>query len=371
MKKIATITFHSSYNYGSCLQAYALQEYIKKLDNSCEYRIINLRTDTQKEMYKNVFEKKDIKSLIKRIFLIRQKDNINKKEKYFEKFIQEKLQITKEYSKLEALKNENWDYDYYIAGSDQLWNLQAGDFDWANYLEFVESDNKISYAASFGPKAQIWNTDEKNRVKNDLLKFKSISVREQGSSNNVKNLTGIEPDINVDPTMLLTKEEWEKLIPNDRQYKKGEYIFLYNLKKDKEIIKIAKFVSDELKLPVVISNITFNGETKYGFKKQYDSGPIEFLNLIMNAKVVLSSSFHGTIFAILLNRPFFAINGMKDFRIHTLLEKMGLENRSIEINDYKEKCKDTFNINFEKSEMLLDKERTKSKNYLIRALDLN
>ena len=58
MKKISTITFHSSYNYGSCLQAYALQEYIKKLDNDCEYKIINLRTEIQKEMYKNVFQKK-------------------------------------------------------------------------------------------------------------------------------------------------------------------------------------------------------------------------------------------------------------------------------------------------------------------------
>lgn len=370
MKKIATITFHASYNYGSNLQAYALQEVVKRLcENNCEYNIINLRTNLQKDMYKNCFEKSDIKNKLKQILFLSKKKELILKNKYFEEFITSKLNLTKEYNSLKELEDEKFDYDYYIAGSDQLWNLGAKDFDWANYLEFVNKGKKISYAASFGPKSQTWNEEEKNRVKNDLLKFDSISVREIGSFNNVKELTGIEAEINVDPTMLLSKEDWEKLIPKEAMYK-GEYIFLYNLKGD-EYLKLAKYISKKLNLPIVVSKYGGKSEIIYGFKKRYDVGPIEFLNLIKNASLVLSSSFHGTIFSILLNRPFFALNGNKDFRISTLLEKMGLEERGINMDDYELKCAKAFDINFKESIKLLNDERKKSEIYLKNALDID
>lgn len=370
MKRIATITFHASYNYGSNLQAYALQEYVKKLcNNKCEYRIINLRTDIQKNIYKNYFERDGLKNKIKRMVYFNEKKTLIKKKEYFEKFINERLNVTKELKSLDEIKDANLKYDYYISGSDQLWNLKAKDFDWANYLEFVNTGKKIAYAASFGPKAQSWNEKDKERVKKDLLQYDVISVREQGSFNNVMELTGIEPEINVDPTMLLSMEEWEKVIPQSPILKK-DYILLYNLKGDKEILKIAKKVSKELKLPVVVTRKGPKIEILYGFKKRYDTGPIEFLNLLKNAKLVLSSSFHGTVFSVLFNKPFFAINGAKDFRIHTLLEKMKLENRTVEIDNIKEKCNKAFDISFEESLKLLEEERTKSEKYLKKALDI-
>ena len=179
MKKIATITFHASYNYGSNLQAYALQEFIKKLcHNDCKYNIINLRTEVQKGMYKSPFYKKNIRNLIKFLILFKYVNQFNKKEIYFENFINEKLNLTKEYKNYDELKNEKFDYDYYISGSDQLWNLQATDFDWSYYLEFIDSKNKISYAGSFGPIKRNWTNEEKRRVVRNLKKYKYISVRE-------------------------------------------------------------------------------------------------------------------------------------------------------------------------------------------------
>lgn len=370
MKKIATITFHASYNYGSNLQAYALQEYVKKLhNNNCEYKIINLRTEKQKNMYKNIFERTGIKNNIKKIFILNQKKSLELKQKYFEEFIQKNLNITKEYNDLKELKEEELNFDYYISGSDQLWNLQAFDFDWAYYLEFVKKGKKISYAASWGPKAQTWNEEEKERIKKALNEYYAISVREEGSFNNVKELIGVESQINVDPTMLLDKKEWEKIIPEEPIYK-GKYIFLYNLKGDKNILKIAKKVSNILKMPIVVSRFGNKWEIIYGFKKKYDVGPIEFLNLIKNAQIVLSSSFHGTIFSILLNKPFFAINGSKDFRISTLLKKMNLETRTIEIDNVDEKCKNVWDISFDNSIKLLNEERKKSEQYLRNALEI-
>lgn len=369
MKKISTITFHASYNYGSNLQAFALQEFILGLSNNkYNYEIINLRTTEQKKLYKCLFDEKGIKKNIKKVIYIKDKKALYKKQELFEKFINEKLNITKEYNSLEELKKVNWNSDYYIAGSDQLWNLMPIDFDWANYLEFVESDNKISYAASFGPKPQVWNEAEKERVKKNLMKFKYLSVREEGSYNNVKELTGKSAEIHIDPTMLLTKEEWEKNIPQERLYK-GKYIFLYNLKSS-EYVKLAHKISKELKLPVLISKEGRIEEVFYGFKRKFDVGPLEFLNLIKYSELTLSSSFHGTIFSILLNKPFFTLKGKKDFRIQTLLEKMNLGDRSIDFDDYKEKCKKAFDIDFSETYKLLDEEREKSKKYLMKALDI-
>lgn len=369
MKKIATITFHSPYNHGSNLQAYALQEYIKKICADCDYKIINLRTDIQKEMYKTCFEKKGIKNMIKSFMTFyEKKDRLVRKEK-FEYFINNILQVTKEYSSLEELKKESWDYEYFISGSDQLWNLNAKDFDWANFLEFVNKGKKISYAASFGATKQQWDLSERERVKKDLEKYDCISVREQGSFENVKKLLNIEPMINVDPTMLITKEEWLSII-SKQPLVTGDYIFFYNLKGDKNIIKIAKKVSNILNMPIVITQRTFKTEIFYGYKKKLDAGPLEFLNLVNNAKLVLSSSFHGTVFSVLLNKPFFAINGNGDYRIFTLLEKMNLSDRTIEKENIVEKIKKYNEIDFEEANKLLEAERKKSESYLKNALDI-
>lgn len=370
MKKIATITFHASYNHGSNLQAYALQEYIKKLcNNNCQYNIINLRTNIQKDLYKTCFEKKGIKNRIKSIINVDEKENLFKREEKFESFINNKLQITKEYNSIEQIKKDGLLFDYYISGSDQLWNLQATDFDWANYLEFVEKGKRVSYAASFGPTKPIWKNEEKERIKKDLSLYDCLSVREQGSFENVKKLIDVEPEINIDPTMLLKKDEWMKIIDVKPLINK-DYIFLYNLKGEKEIIKIAKEVSKITKMPIIVTQRTIISEIFYGFEKKFDAGPLEFLNLILNAKLVLSSSFHGTVFSILFNKPFYAINGANDFRISTLLEKMNLKNRTIEIDNIKEKCRKIYDIEFKNANALLNAEREKSEIYLKKALEI-
>lgn len=371
MKKIATITFHSSYNYGSNLQAYALQEFIKKLHNDeCEYRIINLRTDKQKDMCALYHKNNSIRNIVRNIIYFHSRKNIKIKNEKFENFITNKLNITKEYNSLEELKNEKFNYDYYISGSDQLWNVNAWDFDWANYLEFVNEGIKISYSASFGPITLNLTEEQKDRISKLLKEYKYISVREKGSYETVYNLTSMEPEINVDPTMLLGKEEWDKITSNERIIE-GDYILFYSLHPDKKMVKLVKNISKALKLPVVVTKINNQYDTFAGFKKVYNTGPMEFLSLIKNAKLVLSSSFHGTIFSVLFNKPFYAIRGNKDNRISTLLEKMKLQDRSIsEQDDINEKMKNAFNINFDDVNDVINKEKLASENYLKKALDI-
>ena len=208
MKKISTITFHSSYNYGSNLQAYALQEYVKKLCNyDCNYSIINYRKKEQKDMYKSCFEKSGIKNKIKRILLFKQKDKLKQKQLSFEDFINRKLNVTKEYSNICEIEDNILNSDYFISGSDQLWNIRAIDFDWAYFLEFVKNGKKISYSASFGPKKINFSDGEFNRIKKDLSLYDMLSVREEGSLKVVKDI--------IDDAYQFISDNWEDIFENE------------------------------------------------------------------------------------------------------------------------------------------------------------
>lgn len=372
MKRIGTVTFHAAYNYGSNLQAYALQEFCKKIakesNEEIKYEIINLRQPVQKELYAVYRENNNFKNIIRNILTIPYKKDVKQKNERFEKFINTKLNITKEYSSLEEIEKDNLSYDYYISGSDQLWNTTAPDFSWAYYLTFVKTGKKISYAASFGS-VGINKTDE-DEVKRLLEKYDEISVREIEAKDNLKKLLKKDVEVNVDPTMLLTKDEWDEIIGNEKN-ELGEYILFYTLYPNKQVIKLAKRISKTLNLPIVVTK--FNNEKDYfnSFKKEYNTGPIEVLKLIKNAKLVISSSFHGNIFSILLEKPFLTIkNGKKDMRLETLLQKMNLENRSVTEDNIDKACKNAYNISFVEAKKILEEEREKSKKYLKKALDI-
>ena len=370
MKKIGTITFHSPYNYGSSLQAYALQETVKKICNQdCEYKIINLRTEKQKYMYEIDNEKSYINKLIKRVLLKDYKEKYKIKNQKFEDFINNKLNVTREYKTYEELEKENFDFDYYISGSDQLWNLRAFDFDWAYYLGFVNKGKKISYAVSFGPKKLTFTEEEKIKIQKYINDYSNLSVREQGSYDTIYELNGKKAEINMDPTILLEKKEWEKLIPKENVVS-GEYILYYSLGQDKENIELVEEISKKMKLPVITTRYSGRNELFTNFKRIYDVGPVEFLNLLSNAKLVLTTSFHGTIFSVILNTPFFSINADKDYRRLTLLKTMGLETRNINKNNMEEKLKNAFEINFENSNSKIKNEKEKSIEYLRKALEI-
>lgn len=368
MKKIGAITFHASYNFGSNLQAYALQEYIKKIGkNKVEYKIINFRTNKQKEMYQYKKNSKGIKLIFKKIIYGKK---LNKREEKFEEFINTNFNLTKEYKKASELKEEDFNYDYYISGSDQIWNLSARDFEWAYYLDFIKKGKKISYAASAGPIQRKKTKEDKEKIRELVSQYDCLSVREEGTHELIKEATGKEAKINVDPTILLTKENWEKMLPKEKIYNKP-YILYYTLKPSKSRSLLLKKLGKKLNKKVVVANPSFKYDLLGGFVKKYESGPIEFLNLIKNADLVVSSSFHGTVFSILFNKPFFALNGKNDFRISTLLKKSGLEDRAIlEDDDISKLVNCAYNVNFKQANDNIDKERKKSKIYLENALDL-
>lgn len=374
MKKAAVITFHASHNYGSVLQAYALQTLLTQLVGNCE--IINLRTERQKDLYTVFTKRKGLKYCLKNLthalyyFALKQKYN------RFNQFITEQLKTTSQiYLSLDDLQNESFNYDYYICGSDQIWNPNPVDFDWSYYLPFVKKGKKISYAPSFGPIGKIPNEEIRTRIADYLASFDSLSVRELKSQQIVQELSHKEVPIVLDPTLLLTPADWEYLLQDKKykneKYKNKDYILLYTLYANPQIISLTKFFSRYFKMPIVITNFSNQYDVLTPFKKQYDVGPIEFLTVLKNAKIVLTSSFHGTVFSILFNKPFFTFEGNKDARIHNLLSLTDLTNRSINSNNVLNQLEHTYDIDFERAQKLLENEKNKSLAYLRNALEID
>ena len=373
MIKIGTITFHGAQNFGSALQTYAMQEFIKSLygeaGKDCLYRVINYRTEFQKNFYSIYKSVKKPKNIIKNAIAFKHRSALKVKSQKFEDFLSNYINLTDEVSKTCELETFASAFDFYISGSDQIWNVRAADFESAYYLEFVKSGKKLSYAASFGPLKIDWGVYNKEKYSALLSQYSAISVRETGSADNVKELIGKDCEINVDPAFLLTKGQW-KSIQSNANYHGGGYILLYCLEPSKEQLSMAKSISKKLNLPILVTRYNNKNDMINGFVKKYDCGPLDFLSYIDNAALVLSSSFHGTAFSMIYNKPFYVFGGMKDSRISSILKIAGIEERSIE------KYEDIDRVNLEKVNFsvvneMINNEREKSKNYLKNALEIS
>lgn len=306
---IKTITCHHVYNYGATLQAYALQEYLESLGHNVEIIDYRLPTHIRYELFKP-YPQGRIYNIIKAIPLLKYILCPLKNRKMlltwgrknsFDNFDKKFLLISaKTYHNISEIQANPPIADVYIAGSDQIWNTAAlNGKDPGYYLDFGNKNTKrISYAASFG--VSKINVDYEGFVKNELLKFDSISVREK-SGLEILNKLDIKGTVVVDPVFLLSKQQWiEKL----RLKEKCEnYIFLYDFLHDDDNIKdFALSLSKETGLP--IWSINDFGPAPYADKQINNAGPIEFLQYLLNAKFVISNSFHATAFSLILQKEF-------------------------------------------------------------------
>lgn len=328
MKKVGIITFHTSHNYGSMLQAYALQQTVLGLGYECE--IINLRTLIQRMIYSPFFMHKGWAKKLKAIRYPRLAIEDIKKHRKFEKFLHEKYILSPHtYTTAEELKNANLDYDYYISGSDQIWNTSCFDFQTSYFLDFVKHGKRIAYAPSMGPKP-FDEIDKKFYpfIKESVAHYDAIAVREQDEATLLKQVAGITPPVVLDPTLLVTPQDWSSLA-GDKPLINGDYIFIYTPwyynygALFTTALKLAKRYN--LKIICSLPDNVSQWHKEPNFQYYTAVGPIEFLNLVKFSKYVFCGSFHAVVFSILFNKPFFAYEGMKDSRIAPLLKKTGLE----------------------------------------------
>lgn len=364
--KIGTITFHGAHNYGSVLQAYALQTFIGRIgieeQKQIEYSIINFRSKKQKYIYQKP-RIDSIKSTGKRLMYLCYNRKLNIQGEKFETFINDYLHLGEEFDDSVSLPDNARDYDVLLAGSDQIWNIRADDFSYAYLFEGCNG-KKISYAASLGPLSIDWNKYDNKKYGNLLKQFEHVSVREEKSKAMAEAVAeGVIAETHVDPTLLLSVMDW-RAIQSEYNYNDGRYILFYCLEPTKKHIQIANMLSKMTGLPVVSTKYRGKKDFFNPFIKLYDAGPRDFLSLIDHASLVLTSSFHGTVFSILYGKKFFVIDGLNDGRIRSLLINTKAEKNNISLSD----TDITHAPSFIDADSFLIQERYRAKHYLMAAI---
>lgn len=363
-KKVGIITLHRVVNYGSVLQAFALQEKIKNLGYDVEmidYYPERLTMIGMLKRIKNKNAKFEHSLLLRTIARIIIFPSYVLRFHTFFSFLKKHIILTpKVYKTKEELEKYDFDYDIYCTGSDQVWNCGWNEkFDYPYYLSFAPDDKKkIAYAASFG-KSKL-DTDEIAETKKYLSRYDSISLRETSGVDIVSKL-GIKESVNVvDPTLLLNGEEWRKISSN--KYSNDDYILVYNLNRNKKIDMYAKNLSKKSGLKVRFLSYQLHEFYKKG-KIMCNPKVEDFLALIDNAKYVITDSFHATAFSINFNTPFVIVYpGKYSTRLQSILKITGLENRVAQ--DENDMSAINNEIDFSKINSIIDEERKKSIKWL-------
>ena len=365
--KIGLVSIHSAHNYGSVLQAYALQETLKKY--SSDVTIIDYRPKYFEKMYKifsfSIYrDYKGVPSKIihffwRTLFLYGR----IKKANVFKRFMKENYCLTQRFNDYGSLKTLSKDFDIVFVGSDQVWNTDITEgFDKAYYLGFVDDKTiKASYAASIA-RPEI---DQKylGEYKKYLSRFDGLSVREEAGKKELEKYLDQKIEVSIDPTLLVKKAVWDSLAAKSKlKITSKKYILTYILEDNPELTKTVNYLSEKLNLPVLsVAKIKrFKRETIFK-----DAGPEDFLKLFKNAEVVVTNSFHGTVFSVLYEKRNFIVPHLKtSSRMINLLKTLHLEERIIDKFDPEKIDTLLGPPDFSTVQIYLNQEVLKSYNYL-------
>lgn len=362
--RIGKLTLDGYSNYGNLLQNYALQQVLLNYADTVDtiwhdkYQpcIPGSYHLSLKEMIKFVLNWNNFRSFYYKQNLSCEIERQKKNKKWSDKYINIRMDV----NDLHKIANE---YDYFVVGSDQVWNPYFADL-YSNFLSFASFDKRIAYAASIAspdiPEKKI------DIYRHGLNGMKWISMREQEGANTVKQFTKRDVPVVVDPTMLLTPAEWRSVSQKPDWYHGDDYILTYFLGKRPDAI--IQQVAGKNGLSVV--NLLDEDNYKY-----YVTGVDEFIWAIEHAKLVYTDSFHGTVFSILFQRPFVVCNRIGDgvvdkmsSRIDTLLSYFKLEKRrGTQKNSYL--IDDPMHISYGDTQSVFQREWKKADTYLRRALN--
>ena len=342
--KVGIFTMHKVLNYGSALQAYALQHVVEKLGCYCE--IIDYQ-------YPPVVKEKKIKRLIFSVFSFFKECLIGfplkRKQKKFLEFYDNFFNLSPNSYNRNTIRTEYPAYDIYLSGSDQVWNPRFIKDDFNFLLAFVpDGRKKIAYSSSFAT-SEI--PDElKEKYLFYLKRFDKIAVREANSVNLVKQIVGMDADAVCDPVLLMKKEEWDCLATKSNMKEDEPYILAYVLgymfNPWPQIDDIIKKIQSKLGYRVIYLVGRKEDFLKRNSKLIKDAGPLDFLYLFQNAKFVITTSFHGAAFSALFEVPFYGVvKDKKDNgdRIVNLLESLRLPEAIVNFDE---------NIEFSESAIL-------------------
>ena len=385
MKKVGIVSCYFKNNYGSMLQAYATKKILD--NNNIPNETINIdnnidfKKGKRKYYASQLFNFKFIKSKFGMIKLKLDKKimkdlgkNISIRDSKYKEFRKEfNLSIScPDYKSLSEMADAK--YSDVIVGSDQLWlpvNV-VSDYYTLNWVP--DNINKISYATSFGiSKIPDKYADE---YKKFLSRINYLSVREE-SGKKICDEYGISSKVVCDPTILLTKEEWEQESVQERIIS-DKYILCYFLGSNIEHRKFAEKLREKTGYKIVSLNHA-DEYVKYSDifadMTPYDIGPREWINLIKNAEYVCTDSFHGTVFSLLFNKTFFDFRRYSESnkmstnsRIDSLLDLAGVDKNRILTGNEDVDTVIKYKINYNKVNKNIDKIRQESKKWLLSSI---
>ncbi len=353
MKKIGIATYHFADSYGAVLQCYALYNIINGFDN-CKAEVINYIPETFNlpQVWENQYHKQ--------LFHI-------KREK-FQKFLKEYLNINDK--EVNQITGEN--YDYCCVGSDQVWNMNFP-ISPEYFLPHIKNDIRLfSYAASMGiaPSHRAFDTE---KIIKYISRFDHISVREEIHIQIIEELCKKKCECVLDPTLLLSIDFYKKLSGHVKK-ENDPYLLFFWLEGDNNLIwgaEFANMIARKLNIRVIHS-LSKNDYFIFGDKQENMSysGIEEFLWYVQNAECIVTNSYHGTIFSIIFQKPFYTFNTISSrrCRIDTLAKKAGVKERIIDRSLFIDEIK--IEMDYEKINMNIQREKIRSLEYLKHALEM-
>lgn len=348
--KLGIVTFHKALNYGAVLQTYALCSFLNRSFPEAETEVVDYRCPELSRFYslRNQCSGNIIKSVAKcGHFLL--------KRKMFEDFSKRYIPISTTRYDEKTVVTSSRHYDKLIAGSDQIWNPELTDSDINYLLAFAPEEMRYSYAASVGrsdlPEAVL------GQYICALNGYREISVREPSSAGLLQNI-GVNVPIcsHMDPTLLLTRQEWE-LLCEKNPAKKEPYILVFTVNYSEKLIQEAVSFGKKRDLDIIyVGQHTANTDVKYMPLVSVE----RLLALFRDARYVFTNSFHGTAFSVIFQKSFYSRvehRDGRDSRITDLLQQLELNSHlDMENIDCPEE--------WAQVEQVLARERLKSKDYL-------
>ena len=369
-KKVGIVTLHGYHNYGNKLQNYALQEVLNDLGFIADTLILSTQRTPLSAIYdktKKAFRHLPSESIAmvtrklkSRTISREHKELVDSRTNVFKQF--SKHHLSEKFVKLDKgnIATINKDYDYFVTGSDQVWNPVYISNMEKYFLTFADKSKRIAYAPSFScPK--LPKSHEK-KYRKWLKEMSRISVRETEGAEIIRELTGINAPVLVDPTLLLSKKQWLSIANKASNRPEQGYILTYFLgETSSDTEQYIQNLAQEKNMKIIRLGDIHD-------KESYITGPREFIDYINNATVLLTDSFHGVVFSILLETPFLVYERKTNIptmysRIETLLDKFHLRHR-----EAKNLSEDIFTVNYSHVYEILEVERNRSFKYLREAL---
>lgn len=336
MKKALLVTIFRVPNFGSVLQTYATQAVLENMGVTC--LVLNYDHNNSSWAQDHGVRGVSLKSRIATWLGVKP---VHRKKQKLQAFINNHLHLTPKYRSFEDIKmNEGTDYDVYVAGSDQIWNTKYTNCDPMFLLQFVTGQGKkrISIASSFA--CDRLDAKYEKVFKQELSAFDGISVREIKGQEVLRNIGITNSHIVLDPTLFLTRNQWDELAacPNKANAK---YILLYMWSYAFEprpyIYDVLKYYKDKMDCQIIALE-GFDKFDKYqtalDVKDATDSSVADFLGYFANAALVVTSSFHGTAFAVNYGVPLISVvPGGGDDRQSSLLDLLNLSSCRLEVGE--------------------------------------